>query len=267
MIRSLAEIMGWDRTTRPGRRPRLALNMRDTVVYAIGDVHGSYDALLALEQRIVADAAPLPGRKVMILLGDYVDRGANPARVVEHLLSPPPAGFDRIALAGNHEAMMLDVLDGQLSLGEWVQMGGDATLRSYGIDYGHMSGVLLPAEQLTLVNRAIPATHVEFLRGLPVLVDGGQTIFVHAGIRPELPLGEQSEQDLLFIRSAFFEQAHRLTQWVVHGHTPVELARLEGRRSTSTRAPSAPDGCRRCASSAPAGAFFDLSKVRAFKRS
>jgi serine/threonine protein phosphatase 1 len=230
LIRSLAEIMGWDKPSRPAKRARLSLDFSDAVVYAIGDVHGCYDALVALERKIVADAAALPGRKVMIMLGDYVDRGANSARVLDHLLEPPPEGFERICLAGNHEMLMLDAVDGSLSLQEWAQMGGVPTLRSYGIDYTHMISMLAPGERLALVRRQIPQEHVEFLRGLPILIDARSHLFVHAGIRPGLSIEAQSDRDLMFIRSEFYDQAHLLTRWVVHGHTPVARAGLEGRR-------------------------------------
>lgn len=230
MIRSLAEIMGWDKPARSARRTRLKLDLAGVAVYAIGDVHGCHEALIRLEEKIVEDAAELDRRKIIIMLGDYVDRGPDSASVIEHLLEPPPAGFERICLAGNHELLMLDALDGALSLGEWAQMGGLPTMRSYGLDIAHMNRVLSPPEQLSVLRRSVPPAHADFLRSLPILVDAGSTVFVHAGIRPGIPLAEQADRDLMFIRSEFFDNAHHLRTWVVHGHTPVKQARLEGRR-------------------------------------
>src|SRR5882757_1141637 len=110
------------------------MDMQDTVVYAIGDVHGCYKELRSLEQKILLDALPLRERKIIIMLGDYVDRGPQSARVLDHLLAPPPRGFLRVCLAGNHEIAMLNYLDGTLSRDPWLSVGGLQTLFSYGVD-------------------------------------------------------------------------------------------------------------------------------------
>ncbi|MDX8463703.1 metallophosphoesterase [Mesorhizobium sp. VK2D] len=104
--------------------------MRDTVVYAVGDVHGCYDELRALEQKIQLDAAKFRGRKIIIMLGDYIDRGPQSRRVIEHLMAPPPKGFLRVCLAGNHEVAMLNYLDGYLSREPWPADGGRETRQS-----------------------------------------------------------------------------------------------------------------------------------------
>ena len=230
MIRKLSGFLKRERPSAPSRRARLHLDMTGLAVYAIGDVHGCHDELLALESRIAADAAGIKARKLIIMLGDYVDRGPASSQVVDHLLTEPPQGFERICLAGNHELMMLEALDRSMSLREWNDMGGDTTLRSYGIDYDHLSRVCSLDEQAEMVRGAIPAAHVAFLRSLPILVDSPAYVFVHAGIRPGVELKKQVDHDLLFIRSEFLDNAHLLDKWVVHGHTPVERARLEGRR-------------------------------------
>jgi serine/threonine protein phosphatase 1 len=81
-----------------------------------------------------------------------------------------------------------------------------------------------------VIRETIPAGHLAFLRSLPGLIEAGGYVFVHAGIRPGVELNRQRDEDLVFIRSAFFEQAHLLTRYVVHGHTPVEEAKREGMR-------------------------------------
>jgi serine/threonine protein phosphatase 1 len=230
LIKKLASFLKLDRRSGRSKRARLRLDMRDLVVYAIGDVHGCHDELLALERKIVADAANVDARKLIIMLGDYVDRGPASSLVIDHLLAPPLAGFERICLAGNHELIMLEALDGAVSLGEWKDMGAAPTLRSYGIDYDHLSRVCTPDEQLHLIRSTIPPAHVAFIRSLPILVDSRDHIFVHAGIRPGTELDKQSDHDLVFIRSDFFDDAHLLRKWVVHGHTPVARAQLDGRR-------------------------------------
>jgi len=207
------------------------MDMQDTVVYAIGDVHGCYKELLALEQKIMLDALPFRGRKIIIMLGDYIDRGIQSARVLDHLIAPPPKGFQRACLAGNHEVAMLDYLDGHLSRELWLAVGGLETLFSYGVDPARLLSLYGSSEAVDQhIRQVIPARHVSFMRTLPVLICSQKFVFVHAGIRPGIDLAAQDEDDLLTIRSEFYEAAHLLDRWVVHGHTVVDIPRLEGRR-------------------------------------
>lgn len=205
--------------------------MTDTVVYAVGDVHGCLDELLALERAIVKDAEGLPGRKLIIMLGDYVDRGPASAQVMDHLVAPPPHGIERICLSGNHEMVMLDYLEARASRAGWIAMGAGPTLLSYGIDHERLQHIYRTDRRIDEVIRAaIPSAHIAFLRSLPIMIETPRFVFVHAGIRPELPLDRQSDEDLVFIRAPFHERAHLLSRYVVHGHTPVEEAGREGMR-------------------------------------
>src|SRR6266566_5297782 len=92
-------------------RTRLKFDEWPAAIYAIGDVHGCIDQLLALEQRIIDDGAGFAGEKWIVTLGDYIDRGPSSGAVLDHIASPPPAGFKRFALIGNHEQLLLDFLD------------------------------------------------------------------------------------------------------------------------------------------------------------
>ncbi|MGF7007624.1 metallophosphoesterase family protein [Aminobacter sp. BE322] len=216
---------------RQGQRERLQLNLADTVAYAVGDVHGCYRELRSLEQKIVADAARLPGRKLIIMLGDYIDRGPDSAKVLDHLLAAPPVGFERICLVGNHETQTLDYLDGRISLDAWLATGARSTLFSYDIDPEHLAEIYGNSARLDGYIRAnFPREHIEFMRSLPILAYSDRFVFVHAGIRPGVPLLEQEDTDLLYIRDDFFEASRRLDRWVIHGHTPIERPRLDGRR-------------------------------------
>lgn len=231
MIKRVGRILGLRAGGARARLPRLRLDMKDTVVYAIGDVHGCLDELLALEDAIVQDAATLPGRKLIIMLGDYVDRGPASAQVLDHLVAHPPTGLERICLAGNHELAMLDYLEGRSSLAAWLRMGAESTLQSYGIDHRRLIEIFRDQEQVDdAIRRSISPAHFALLRAMPVLIETARYIFVHAGVRPGVPLDKQTDEDLVFIRSAFFERAHLLTRYVVHGHTPVEQAGREGMR-------------------------------------
>lgn len=216
---------------RPQGRERVELELSDTVVYAVGDVHGCFRELRALEAKIVADAATLPGRKLIVMLGDYIDRGPDSARVLDHLIAPPPAGFERICLIGNHEAQALDYLDGKLSLERWLATGARSALFSYDIDAEHLAELYGSAGKLDEYIRAnIPRDHIRFMRSLPIMAYSERFLFVHAGIRPGVPLLDQKDDDLLYIREEFFEASRRLDRWVVHGHTPTDFPRIEGRR-------------------------------------
>jgi serine/threonine protein phosphatase 1 len=230
-LKALTGLFGGARQSAGEKRPRLRLDPQDTAVYAIGDVHGCLDELLALESVVARDAEEVPGKKLIVMLGDYVDRGPASAQVLDHLLAPPPPGFERICLTGNHEMVMLDYLDGRVDRAGWLGMGGGSTLLSYGVDQERLREIYRSDRKVDDVIRAVvPAAHIAFLRALPIMLETPDYLFVHAGIRPDLPLERQSDRDLVFIREEFYRRAHLLTRYVVHGHTPVTEARRDGMR-------------------------------------
>jgi serine/threonine protein phosphatase 1 len=218
------------RAQREARR-RVSIGMGDIAVYAVGDVHGCLDELLELEAMIAADGAGLPAGKLIVMLGDYVDRGPSSAQVLDHLIAPPPEGFQRICLAGNHEIAMLDYLEERISRREWLRMGASPTLTSYGLDYERLKAIYRTDSDIDgMIRATIPASHRDFLRSLPIMATMARFVFVHAGIRPERELDRQTDEDLVTIRSDFYERAGLLGHHVVHGHTPVDRATRYGRR-------------------------------------
>ncbi len=205
------------------QRARIAFDEWPAAIYAIGDVHGCIDQLLSLEGDIIADAAGFPGEKWIVTLGDYIDRGPASAQVVEHLLAPPPPGLRRICLLGNHEQMLLDFLQNPAANINWLEWGGLATLQSYGA--GIFAGEdwrRLPRRSAERLAAHLPAHHLALLQTLPICLSAPGFFFVHAGIRPGVPVDRQEDFDLLWIRAAFLNAAPRADLTVVHGHTPVE---------------------------------------------
>lgn len=192
-----------------------------TVVYAIGDVHGRLDLLESLEARIVRDAAARPaGRRAIVCLGDYVDRGYESRGVVEHLMADPPGGFERVCLKGNHEAFMLRFLEDTGIAGSWFANGGIETLMSYGVDIPPGGADPAGAESIRDdFERRLPAAHRDFLDALPLVHREGDYLFVHAGIRPGVTVAEQTPDDLMWIRGEFLNDPRDHGVLVVHGHT------------------------------------------------
>ncbi|ANK86991.1 MULTISPECIES: metallophosphoesterase family protein [Rhizobium] len=219
-------------------RPRLTLDIAEIPTYAIGDIHGRYDLLLKAEEAILQDGTRLPGQKLIVTLGDYIDRGPESAQVITHLMEPPPDGFDRICLAGNHEIAMLDYVDGWLPYDDWMRMGSAESLKSYGLDPEHLPLVFPSGAQLdAFLRQSLPHTHIDFMRALPIMLDTPSVLFVHAGIDPMLPLSAQTEEDLVLIRHRFLESRVPLPKLVVHGHTPSDEPDIRPRRlNLDTRA-------------------------------
>ncbi|MEP4377892.1 MAG: metallophosphoesterase family protein [Alphaproteobacteria bacterium] len=195
-----------------------------TVVYAIGDVHGRIDLLETLEQRIVADArARDVTRRVIVYLGDYVDRGYESRAVIEHLMGSEFEGFERVFLMGNHEEYMIRFLDDSSKARGWFANGGIETLMSYGVIAGGSGATDSDLARVQSEFRAaLPDDHKAFLAGLPSMHREGDYVFVHAGIRPGVAIEEQSVEDMHWIRSDFLEDKRDFGVVVVHGHTITE---------------------------------------------
>jgi serine/threonine protein phosphatase 1 len=194
----------------------LALD-QPAVIYAIGDIHGCLDKLRSLEAKIIADSQQIGGDKLIITLGDYIDRGPNSAQVL-NWLGRDIAGLKRICLRGNHEAMFLEAFARPQACDDWLAFGGRQTLVSYGIDPDSFIAMGARARGQVLES-LVPPRHLDLLRDCRSLVTIGEFVFVHAGIRPGVPLERQRDEDLLWIREPFLSSPHGLSMRVVHGHT------------------------------------------------
>lgn len=200
-------------------RSRLVIDPAEwPVIYAIGDVHGCYEQLVAAERRISEDLGD--GRALIVLVGDYVDRGARSCDVLEHLCQPSPPNIRRIALCGNHDDWFLKFLNNELSTEAWLRFAGYETLTSYGVDAAHILRIGDTIALRKAMDQAVPASHRTLLETLPSMLQIGNLVFVHAGIRNGLPLEHQIDADLMWIREPFLTRGPELPLIVVHGHSP-----------------------------------------------
>ncbi len=203
-----------------------------TRIYAVGDIHGRADLLASLVGRIRHDNMHSTAkRNVLLYIGDYVDRGMQSREVIDYLLSEPAPEFETIYLKGNHEAWMLDFLEGKHSGVEWFNNGGQATLLSYGVRVNPeatLEGLLETARDQLTAN--LPEAHLEFLQSLELTHVEGDYLFAHAGVRRDKPLEAQGENDLLWIREEFTEDDADYEQCVVHGHTVTEQPEVRRNR-------------------------------------
>jgi serine/threonine protein phosphatase 1 len=208
-------------------RPRLRFERWPAAVYAVGDVHGCLDQLRALERDIVADAEGIAGEKWIVMLGDYIDRGPASPAVLDHVAAPPPAGFTRFTLAGNHEQALLNFLDDPPAHLRWLAYGGVETALAYGVSASAAAHCQKdPASFAATLASLLPARHLDLLRALPICLALPGFFFVHAGIRPGIAIEDQTDTDLLWIRQPFTDTRLDSEVTVVHGHTPVDTVKF-----------------------------------------
>jgi serine/threonine protein phosphatase 1 len=193
-------------------------------LYAIGDIHGRADLLQRLLSQIEEDLHVDDGPAEIVFLGDYVDRGPDSRKVLELLIDlKSRAGAGVTVLRGNHEEALLGFLADPTTGAAWAEHGGLQTLQSYGVSLTAGAGATEWAAARDAFDRALPADHLGFLEGLELWAERGDYIFVHAGVRPGVPMDAQEAKDLLWIRSGFLDHDTQLDRIVVHGHTPDEI--------------------------------------------
>ncbi len=177
-------------------------------LYAIGDLHGSLESLERLMEKINPDLT----RDRLVFIGDYIDRGPQPKGVVNYIIrlknQAPPGGI--VCLKGNHEAMFLDFLLGA-EAGLFLFNGGLSTLQDYwGEDWSNLESLVLPPD------------HAQFYQDLQLYYETPDYIFVHGGLKPGVPLADQEEEDLLWIRGEFITSPEDFGRRIIFGHTPFK---------------------------------------------
>lgn len=190
-------------------------------IYAIGDIHGRLDLLDELLAMIAADdAARAPAAATVIFLGDLVDRGPDSAGVVERLRQLAETDSRLRFLTGNHEEVFHHAVqdDGVESLKFFCRIGGRETILSYGISEAAYNAMDYPELKIALTD-LVPESHLAFIAGFEDMIEIGDYLFVHAGIRPDVPLPEQRPRDLRWIREPFLSHASPHCRMIVHGHT------------------------------------------------
>jgi serine/threonine protein phosphatase 1 len=199
-------------------------------IYAVGDVHGRADLLNGVFAQIDAHlvSSPVP-QPIQVLLGDYIDRGPDSREVVETLIARR-RNDAMVCLKGNHESYLIRFLDDPTILAEWAQVGGAETLLSYGIDQFDPHDPRQCQRAANAFREVLPEQHYQFFHSLALSFESGDYFFVHAGVRPGIPLGEQRERDLLGIRRDFLQHDRDFGKTIVHGHSPMREPDIRANR-------------------------------------
>jgi serine/threonine protein phosphatase 1 len=172
----------------------------------------------------------------VVHVGDLVDRGPDSRGVIDFLMQGIAEGQDWVVLKGNHDRMftrfMADPYEPEPGLRaelSWLhpRLGGADTLKSYGVaNAGDRVVSRVHADAVA----AVPGSHLAFLTSRPTLHHAGEAVFVHAGIRPGIPLEDQTETDLVWIRDTFLSHTASFGPLIVHGHTALDQATHYGNR-------------------------------------
>jgi len=203
------------------------------MIYAVGDIHGQDQMLRHAIDLIYADGG---SNAEIVFLGDYLDRGPDSRAVVQILMDGQAAGKPWHCILGNHDRYMTRFLDNKTVDDSatrsglfWFnpRLGGDKTMASYGVEA--LDGAPVdPIHEAAL--RAVPNDHREWLANLSLTHETEDLFFCHAGVRPDRPLDQQDEEDLLWIREGWLDHKEPLEKLVVHGHTALEHPQHHGNR-------------------------------------
>jgi len=218
----MSEPAGTVELQRPAAPPR-ARSTEGQLIYAVGDIHGRYDLLKAALAQIAADAT-VEGRgrtPLLVLLGDYIDRGPESVKVLQALVwLERRSEFALHLLKGNHEQGLLAFLEEPGEGEAWLAYGGAETLSAYGVAPPRLG---CGREALCFARDALfdqmPASHLQLLNELELMLLVGDYAFVHAGVRPDRPLASQTTAELLWIRRGFLDAPGPFERVIVHGHT------------------------------------------------
>lgn len=228
-----------------GPAPRLANGAApaappDHRIYAIGDIHGRSDLLERLLAKIYADDDTRGdvAHRVLVFLGDYINRGPGVKRIIDILLNTLPAQYETVFLKGNHEIILDEFRASPDGFLRFVNAGGGPTMASYNVPVETLPlGDGYPAACHAAFMECLPAAHQRFFNSLELCREYGDYYFVHAGVKPSLPWADQVEADQCWIRDEFLDHPDPMDKVVVHGHQPMNNIETRAHRiSIDTRA-------------------------------
>lgn len=180
-------------------------------ILVISDIHGELKLFDSLLEKVKYDA----DEDQLILVGDYVDRGPDSKGVLNRVSELKRNGA--VVLRGNHDEMMLNVVDGVSgALERWERNGALMTLQSYD---SSIESVILSAG-------AEFEKHISLIREMDYYYETKDYIFVHAGVSPDTPVQKTDPHTFLWIRELFYEK-YSGDKTVIFGHTPTSAIRQE----------------------------------------
>jgi serine/threonine protein phosphatase 1 len=243
-MRRLSDVMGLRQEE--ARTPAIP---KDMVLFAVGDIHGSVQALSLLHQKIHTLASTLPEntKKIAVYLGDYADYGTNGCDVVDLLMSAPLLNFQTVHLLGNQDLHFLhflrggkEILRGDPKLIHWLNdLGGLATLRSYGVSLNKMA-----ANAQTMIEmrhellRKIPTDHISFYQNLQLNYMLGDFFFSHTGSRQQKDLALYTAPDLLRSDHVAQDVQTPMDKIVVHSHIASKTSSTKQNRLSVATMPN-----------------------------
>lgn len=214
-------------TATPSKAPK------DCVIWAIGDIHGRVDLLRPLVKAVMTEMElSQADRRVLVFLGDYIDRGPHSKQVMDVLAEvSAQASCEVHLLRGNHEDRFMAFMADPSTGPAWCGYGGSETLHSYGLrpPSAHEGPAAWAATSSALVE-TLPADHRRLLGGMKTCLMVGDYFFAHAGARPDVLLSDQDPSDLMWIRDDFLQSPVGFDHVIVHGHSPCDVVHSDGRR-------------------------------------
>jgi len=182
-------------------------------VFAIGDIHGSHTALKTLLDKLTSKGK----EHTYIFLGDYVNKGSDSKEVIDYLIRFKE-NHHCVFLKGNHDILMLNARKGKSEFKDWVQQGGDKTLKSY-------------QAELKNWEKEIPKNHWQFLEDTLPYFKWKDNIFVHAGLDVDKSLKKQSDQ-VLFWNKNIKPARYKKNKRVFCGHTLQKSGKIKNFKHT-----------------------------------
>ena len=176
--------------------------------FVIGDIHGNYSPMIKLFKAVKFDYE----NDHLISLGDLVDRGPEPVKVVDELMKLRNFVF----VLGNHDQFCFEYLKSGIRPVEWILQGGQSTLNDY--------------EK----NKEARSRHLEFFASADFYhIDNSNRLFVHAGFDGSRPFTEQKHETMsllwnrsLYMTAAEYNEDGRIFKEfseIYIGHSPTQL--------------------------------------------